>query len=198
MSRRRTPISVMLLIVAAAAACSGDDDSAGDGSAGDQTTPQGGETAGNTTASDASGSEAGTATDVDPCTLLTIDEIETEFGTAGEVSDGEGTLGQDCGWDVGEDQSQPGTGTVHVFVQYIDPALPIDDAATMFADQQQAAAGAVEIDGLGDAAYYQPDLTTVNMLVGDRVTFVQAAFIPTPDGVQESLETLAALVVDRL
>lgn len=136
-------------------------------------------------------------TDIDPCTLLEVEEIEAEFGDAGPVLDGEEEIDQ-CTWLVGEDQSQPGTGTVHVFVQYVDPSLPMDDAADIFAEQQSTTPGAVEVDGLGDAAYFTPNAASVDFLIGDRILFVQAVFIPERPDVQESLETLAHLVAERV
>jgi len=136
-------------------------------------------------------------TDIDPCTLLEVEEIEAEFGDAGPVTDGEPEFDQ-CNWLVGEDQSQLGTGSVHVFVQYVDPDLPVEDASEIFAAQKDETDSAVEIDGLGDDAYFHPDLTTVHFLMGDRMLFVQAVFIPERPDVQESLERLAHLVADRI
>jgi hypothetical protein len=135
--------------------------------------------------------------DIDPCTLLEVEEIEAEFGDAGPVFDGQQEFDQ-CTWLVGEDQSEPGTGSVHVFVQYVDPSLPIGDAPEIFTEQQNMTADAVEVDGVGDAAYFSPSFGSLDFLVGDRIFFVQAVFIPERADAQESLQALAQLVVERV
>ena len=139
----------------------------------------------------------GDSPDVDPCSLLEVSEIEAEFGDAGEVFDGM-DQGDQCLWEVGEDQSALGTGTVSVFVQFINPDLPIEPIEDIFAAQQESYADATPVEGIGDEAYFEPNGATVNARSGDLIWFVQAAFIPQVDGVQEKLETLAGLVANRL
>jgi len=132
--------------------------------------------------------------ELDLCSLLEVAEIEAEFGTQGPVLEGQEELSQ-CTWEVGEDQSELGTGTVHVFVQEIPEAVSAEDT---FAEQRASYADAVEIDGLGDAAYYEAAGTSVNVRSGDRIWFVQAAFLPEVPDTQAKLENLAAAVEGRL
>ena len=139
----------------------------------------------------------GDAPDVDPCSLLEVSEIDAEFGAQGTVLDGQ-DQGDQCLWEVGEDQTALGTGTVSVFVQYVNPELPIDPIEDIFAGQQASYADSAPVDGIGDEAYFEPNGATVNVRSGDLIWFVQAAFIPQVDGVQEKLEALAGLVAERL
>ena len=134
--------------------------------------------------------------EIDLCSLLEVSEIEAEFGQQGTVLDGEEELDQ-CTWEVGEDQSQQGTGTVSVYVQSLIP--PGQSTEEFYADQLASAPEAVEVPGVADEAFYQPPpVTVLNARQGDTFFFVQAAFIPEVEGSQEKLENLATLVAGRL
>jgi len=184
MNRTLARLSVLgVAIVLAAAGCSDDGDN--------------GDDAGEVTPDDVEDVVEGDDSDVDPCSLLEVSEIEAEFGEQGTVLEGEESLDQ-CSWEVGEDQSQPGTGSVHVFVQFIDPDLPIDPIEDMFAGQEESTPDAVAVEGIGDAAYYAPNSGSVNVRSGDLIWFVQATFIPEPEGMQEKVESLAGIVEGRL
>lgn len=183
-----TPRGLLVLVLAvglAAAGCGDDGDDEGDEPGG---IPEDVEEVEDIT---------GDAPDVDPCSLLEVSEIDAEFGAQGTVLDGQ-DQGDQCLWEVGEDQTALGTGTVSVFVQYVNPELPIDPIEDIFAGQQASYADSAPVDGIGDEAYFEPNGATVNVRSGDLIWFVQAAFIPQVDGVQEKLEALAGLVAGRL
>ncbi len=104
---RRLAFCVLALVgVMALASCSGD---SGDEASAPTTTQDssGGETGGE------SGGDA--AADVDWCTVLDKAEIEAQFGEGGAVSEGTpDDVVAGCEWEVGEDQSAPGTGAINV------------------------------------------------------------------------------------
>ncbi len=176
-------VAVLLAALLLLAACGNDDDSGSNG---------GGDTSGDTNEQASDGTTGGGADDVELCSLLEPGEIEALFG--GTVSDGTEELGQ-CTWEVGEDQSQPDTGTVHVSVV---TAVPTVSAEEQFADLEASSQDSVEVSGVGDAAYYEPSVGVLNVRSGDTIFWVQAVFIPEPDDMQSNLEDLAADVVDRL
>jgi hypothetical protein len=181
----KPPRSLLVLVLAAALAVAGCGDDSDDEGAAPRDTPADVEDI------------TGDAPDVDPCSLLEVSEIDAEFGAQGTVLDGQ-DQGDQCLWEVGEDQTALGTGTVSVFVQYVNPELPIAPIDDIFADQQASYAESTPVDGIGDEAYFEPNGATVNVRSGDLIWFVQAAFIPQVDGVQEKLEALAGLVAVRL
>ncbi len=186
---RRFLVLVAVCAVLLAACSSGSDDSGSDttGSSDDSAEQTGSDTGGDTTSGDSDGGD-----EIDKCTLLEASEIEAEFG--GPVSNPIDE-GYQCQWEVGEDQSQPGTGTISVAA---GTQVPDQSGQDYYDIVREAATDAVEVDGIGDAAYYEPVFGAVTVLANDTVIVVQAAFIPEPDGQQEKVENLAALVADRL
>jgi hypothetical protein len=197
----RILLRVLALSIVALLAIPGCSDDSGEG--GEESSTEDAQGDGADADTDATGDDEGEGGDVsvepdiDLCSLLEVSEIDAEFGEQGSVLDGVEELDQ-CSWDVGQDQSEPGTGSVHVFVQYVDPSLPIESAEERFAQQRAAYSEAVELEDLGDEAYYEPNGPSVNVRSGALIWFVQAPFIPEVPDTQQKLENLAALVEDRL
>jgi len=183
---RRFLALVATCAVLLAACSSGDDDGGSDTSSpSDETSEQ----TGDTSATEDTGDDGG---ELDECTLLETSEIEAEFG--GPVSDPM-DQGYQCQWEVGEDQSQPGTGTISVFT---GTEIPGESGQERYDSLLDAATDPVEVDGVGDAAFYEPVFGSVTLLANDTVVTVQAAFLPEPDGQQEKVESLAGDMADRL
>lgn len=186
----------VVVAVLAVAGCGGGD-GGGVAGAGGATGPGGGSGTGEADA-------GGTDDDgLDLCTLLETSEVEAEFGEVGPVAGGEPDFIH-CVWEVGE-LYREGSGTVSV--TDFGPPLGVtmeEHLATFrgFADNP------VDIDGLGDGAFYDEEVpdqldggfeaASVTFRFGDRLLQVRASFRPAPDGMEERLATLAEHVVDRL
>lgn len=184
---RRLAFCVLALVgVMALVSCSGD---SGDETSAPTTTQasSGGETGGD-------GGEA--AADTDWCTVLDKTEIEEQFGEGGTVSEGvPDDVVAGCEWEVGEDQSAPGTGAINV-------SHPVGASTgapeERFAEYKASAIDAVDVQGVGDEAYYEPGFAAVTVRKGDTIFVVQASFIPEPEGIQAKVEALAAAAASRV
>ncbi len=181
MRRWLVGLTVTVGCAAALVACSSDKKSTTSGSSDTTTAPD---------PSSDDGSE------IDWCSTLEVAEIEEQFGAGGTVLDGQqDDLVDQCQWDVGEDQSQPGTGTINVGTAV---GAQVMEAEEYFATIKESAIDPVEVDGVGDEAFYEPTLTVLTVRTGDTVYFVQAAFLPEPENTQTKLEALALAVGGRV
>jgi hypothetical protein len=80
----------------------------------------------------------------DPCSLLTVAEIETQFGDQGPVAEGVTHINdQTCRWVIGDLLDGGGNVVVEVVV----------DSDRSLEDDARAAAVTERIEGLGDEAY---------------------------------------------
>lgn len=150
---------------------------------------------------------AGDGQRLDLCSLLEASEIEAEFGERGAVAGGLEEL-ESCVWDVGP-QSEAGSGNVTIWDYPPVPGVSIEDN---FAGFKELADNPVDIDGLGDEAYYEHDPeayddrslevmwehTFVYFRSGETFLSVSAFFGPGVDGVEDRLVTLAEHVLSRL
>jgi hypothetical protein len=144
---------------------------------------------------------------LDLCTLLEESEVEAEFGERGRAAEGYEEF-ESCVWEVG-DQSVAGTGSVTVS-EY--PTIPGQSLEDNFAGFEELADDPVDIDGLGEEAYFEHDATAFDdrsLGVVFEHTFVyfrtdsvflsvSAFFGPGVDGVEDRLVVLAEHVLDRL
>jgi hypothetical protein len=144
---------------------------------------------------------------LDLCSLLEVSEIEAEFGERGAVADGFDEF-ESCVWDVGA-RATAGSGSVTVSYYPPVPGQSIEDN---FAGYKELAENPVDIDDLGDEAYYEHDAeafddrslgvmfehTFVYFRSGDTFLSVSAFFGPGVDGVEDRLVALAEQVLSRL
>lgn len=149
--------------------------------------------------------DAGQSAAVDLCSLLETSEVETEFGERGVVVDGVEDFTH-CTWDVG-DQSQNNSGSLSV--SDMGPAIG-QTAEDYFAGFKELANDPVDVDGVGDEAYYETDPDAYSsgdttfeqsflvFRTGDLVLSLDAFFGPAVAGTQEKLLELAEHVLDRL
>lgn len=196
------------------AAC-GDDSgtaAAGDGKASDEAAQDDPESTDGSGQRDAESDDESEPSDVDPCSLLAVSDLETEFGRWGDIrlldmeaefgdqgSDSEGddnVTGEppdNCGWIIGEfgrnnagqvllEDSGPGG------VDELDVFRQVPDA--------------VDIDGIGDGAVYSNRFegqALLRLSFDGRIwTISVIVYDPDFDGAQAGLANLARKVVDRL
>jgi hypothetical protein len=189
---------VALLVMAAACGGAGDDDVGLGGAVGqDSTAPPGG--------LPADGGGVGGDGDVDPCSLLEVADVESQFGERGTVADGQ-TDFSSCIWEVG-DQTQEDSGNVYV-TDY--PPVGQQSPREQFATLREMTDSAVDVEGLGDEAFFQLspleespmgllETGIVTIRQGDLVLDVGANFgPPSIADSQDRLMALAARVLERL
>jgi hypothetical protein len=165
-------VGVLVAALLGVAGCSdGDDSSPAD--TGDTATQQSDapDEAPSATDSDATASDsAGNAPDLpwegEACDLLTVADVEAQFGDRGAVRAGvpEGTP-QRCRWEIG---SLLDDGGVVVLTVYIDESL--DEDARALSDAQP-------VEGLGDEAYFDADNAHLLFRSGDVSALLTAGFV---------------------
>jgi hypothetical protein len=125
-----------------------------------------------------------TTSDINPCSLLTQDEISAVLGQP--VNDGKvvSTPRPNCNYAVGD-------GSVTVFV-FSDPSAAggFEVGKTMQDAHTEAVAD------VGDAAYWSPDIKTLNVLKGKVYFTVQ--YYGVRSGSKETIKALAQKIVPRL
>lgn len=124
------------------------------------------------------------------CTLLEPGEVEDELG--GPVSEGDEQDGV-CRFTVGGDQGEPGSGTLDVSLPAPSPTL---EPAVWFDSLRPLVA--VEVSGVGDGAFYDPESASITAFAGGAVLVLRASLIPEPGGLQRRLTALARAATDRL
>lgn len=187
----RAGVVTLLLLVGAVAACGGDGGSGdGDGtglgpSGGDKGDANGEAGGGDGGSGDGDG---GDSAEGDPCSLLEVSEIETEFGDRGAVADGE-RLGFSCAWQVG-DISDPSSGIV-----VITRARGAGSPEQSMAEIRDLESNPVDVEGVGDEAC----LCSGGLWFrSGAITFsVTASFGDDVPDVEEKLTTLAQHMLDR-
>jgi hypothetical protein len=127
---------------------------------------------------------AETISSVDPCSLLSKEEVGTVLGQ--EVSDAtvRSSPRPNCQYSVGE-------GTVTVFV-FTDPSA----AGGFQAGKTMQDAHTEVVSGVGNEAYWSPDIKTLNVLKGNIYFTVQ--FYGVSSGSKETMKALAQKVTTRL
>lgn len=126
----------------------------------------------------------------DACALLGPREITNAYDqpVATGVPDGDV-----CRFDIGADPGETGAGTLDVGL----PAPPGGiDAHVYFASLR--APGALDVPGVGEAAFYEVDPGRVTVLVGGDVLQVTETVLPEPPGQRERLVALARIAADRV
>lgn len=125
------------------------------------------------------------------CALLAPAEVAEEIG--GPVAEGVPS-GDACRFEVGEDQASPGSGEVIVGLPMrmtgVEPAV--------WFESMRPVAGAREVDGVGDAAFYEPRTATLTAISGEVVFTIRAKVIPEPPDVVERLRALGVAAGDRI
>jgi hypothetical protein len=196
-TRIRGGVGLMALLLMAAA-CGGDgENDVGLGGALGQgsTVPTGAPTG-------AGGGDGGD--DVDPCSLLDVADVESQFGERGTVADGQVDFSS-CIWEVG-DQAQEESGNVYV-TDYPPVGQPGEQ---QFATLREMTDSAVDVEGLGDEAFFQLspleesplgllETGIVTVRQGDLVLDIGANFgPPSIADTQDRLMALAERVLERL
>ena len=201
-------------------ACSEGGDGTGESAAGG-----GDDTGGDDAAADAAGDGA-TGGDKDEdvvinfCELITSEDIGEEFGDVGPIGDGRHDFNEsDCAWDVNEVIDDPAGDGGTVKIQHdnsIETAISgsdedtaqrtFDDIRAGESDSDLWDAPPVDVEGIGDAAYYvassrdtgvgQQSHAVLMVLDGDVVFSVSAVFIPAIDDNQSRLEGVAGVVAE--
>lgn len=139
---------------------------------------------------------------VDGCDLLTRSEIEQAFG--GTVSPGVGDETGHCVWDVGPHATLAGSGPGVVAVGGAPHRPTAQGVEDTYADMRHGlGADAVDVDGIGQSAYYvggtggyEPG--TVTFHTGTDIIWLQASFHPVRPDTKEHLINLARDVARRL
>jgi len=166
------PVAVVLLL-AAGSACGGDDD--------DDVAP--GAAPGDGPLSFVS----------DACSVITVAEVEEQFGDRGSVSDTR-EADAECAWRVGND---PHNGLVQIFGMPIPDEQSLVDAMTVNGRYEDTSVP-VDVEGAPDVeARVEPDGTVYFRSQG-RMVSVSAYFRPKVDGQGEKLMALAELALRRL
>jgi hypothetical protein len=124
----------------------------------------------------------------DPCSLLTVAEIETQFGDRGPVAEGVTYINdQTCRWVIGDLLDGGGNVVVEVVV----------DSDRSLEDDARAAAVTERIEGLGDEAYGDEDSPHLLFRTDDLRFRLTADFVGDDSGALNQLIPLAELVLSR-
>lgn len=177
MGRGTTRAVLAALVLLSTAACGGGDTGAGGVfDQGDASSDGGG---------------AGATEQIDMCSLLEESEIEAQFGERGAVA--EGTPGLGCSWDVGS-PFDAGTGSLHLQDLPLT-GLPVEEALASYRDLAQ---DPVDIEGLGDDAFFEYELddaaglrqstTRLTFTTGDLLLKLEANFFGRDVDAQEEQE----------
>ena len=127
---------------------------------------------------------AETVSSIDPCSLLTQEEVATVLGQ--EVSEAKvrSSPRPNCEYSVGE-------GSVTVFV-FTDPSA----AGGFQTGKTMQDVHTEVVTGLGNEAYWSPEIKTLNVLKGNIYFTVQ--FFGVSSGSKETMKALGQQVVTRL
>ena len=127
---------------------------------------------------------AETISSIDPCSLITKEEVGTVLGQ--EVSEAKvrSSPRPNCQYSVGE-------GSVTVFV-FTDATA----AGGFQAGKTMQDAHTEVVSGIGDEAYWSPDIKTLNVLKGNIYFTVQ--FYGVSSGSKETMKALAQKAASRL
>lgn len=109
----------------------------------------------------------------DPCSLATVAQIQALFGgtvSAGAASTDATQVNPNCVWQVTA-SNFGGSGEVDIYL----PAAMQD--ATKFGYAKDGSPGAIDVAGVGDAAFYSPKTAALTFASGDTVVTVQSVFI---------------------
>lgn len=195
-AKARTTVATLVLAGAAAIGCGDDDDAGAFGLDDSGQMPDG---LPSELPADLSEAELGedSPSDLDLCSLLETAEVEAELGHRGTVTDGylDGTR---CVWDVG-DLLDTTWGTVALSEL---PSAPGMSAEEYFDRSREDYVDPVDVEGVGDEAYYAVDTeyseVAVFIRVGETMVLLNGFFANDLEDVREPLVALAGRVAGRL
>jgi hypothetical protein len=127
---------------------------------------------------------AETVSSIDPCSLLTIEEVGTVLDQQVSGAKVRPSPRPNCHYSVGE-------GSVNVFVFTDATAAGGFQAGKTMQDAHTEA-----VSELGDDAYWSPDIKTLNVLKGK--TYFTIQFYGVSSGSKETMKTLAQKAAARL
>ena len=125
-----------------------------------------------------------TVSSIDPCSLLTKEEVGTVLGQDVSEAKVRSSPRPNCQYSVGE-----GSVTVYVFT---DPSA----AGGFQTGKTMQDVHTEVVTGVGNEAYWSPDIKTLNVLKGNIYFTVQ--FYGVSSGSKETMKTLAQKAATRL